>query len=206
MHNDSNTSSAEIPYGFCHCGCGQRTKINTRNDTAQGKVKGEPSKWRAGHHRRDNPIERFWSQVDRTASPTGCWLWIGLTRGNMGYGRISIAHKFHAVHRFSWELHNGKPVPEGVLVCHRCDVPACVNPDHLFLGTVNDNVADRVTKGRTNHGEEHPNARLTDSDIVEIRQLYSSRALTQVELAARFHVSSVAISCIVRRKTWKHVP
>lgn len=104
---------------------------------------------------RAQDIERFWGKVDRSAGPSGCWIWTG-GKFNHGYGRFWAAGKSIQAHRASWLLHNGG-IPHdgsfhGICVCHHCDVPACVNPNHLFLGTVNDNNQDRVNKGRSARG------------------------------------------------------
>ena len=92
--------------------------------------------------------DRFWGLVDKTA---GCWLWVGYVN-NCGYGRLRPAHSQPKVgaHRLSWELTNG-PIPDRMCVLHKCDNPACVNPEHLFLGTVQDNVNDMRQKGRDNY-------------------------------------------------------
>jgi len=88
--------------------------------------------------------ERFWAKVDKTDS---CWVWTGATL-RRGYGQIRIpVKKAKQAHRLSWEIHNG-PIPDGMLVCHKCDNPPCVNPAHLFLGTQSDNNKDCVRKGR----------------------------------------------------------
>ncbi len=109
-------------------------------------------------------------------------------------------------HRFSWELHFG-PVPGGLLVCHRCDNRRCVNPGHLFLGTAADNTADMIAKGRGNwaRGEAHGASKLSESDVVDIRELHDVEGFSQTTLACAFGVTHVAIWRIVRGKRWAHV-
>lgn len=97
--------------------------------------------------------ERFWSRVDK-AGANDCWLWTGGTVGRIGYGAFSIDNRSTSTHRVAWELTYG-PIPDGYHVLHRCDVRLCVNPDHLFLGTNADNMADRNAKGRCAHGPSH---------------------------------------------------
>lgn len=90
--------------------------------------------------------DRFWSKVDRSGGPDSCWLW----RGNLtplGYGRVGYAGRVVLAHRMAWEL-SVDDIPAGLWVLHRCDVPGCVNPAHLFLGTALDNARDRDVKGR----------------------------------------------------------
>ena len=87
--------------------------------------------------------ERIENRIVKDVS--GCWLWQGHLRD--GYGQVSVLGKPKAVHRIYWELINGT-IPEGILVCHRCDVRNCINPSHLFLGTVKENMQDKIKKGR----------------------------------------------------------
>ena len=151
--------------------------------------------------------ERFWEKVG-IRSPDECWEWAGYCDNN-GYGRIGEGGKRGRIliaSRLSWELHNG-PIPDGLWVLHRCDNPSCVNPGHLFLGTQRDNVLDMYAKGRGNRprGEAHVCARLTAEAIAEIRSTYMRGSISQRALGQQFGVSNVAISRIVRHKTWAHV-
>lgn len=140
---------------------------------------------------------------------SGCWLWTGETDGG-GYGAYVIAKRRLSdggyrrervkAHRLSWQLHRG-PIPDGLEVCHRCDVPGCVNPDHLFVGTHRVNMDDRNAKGRNQVGSNRYNARVTEDDVRAIR----SADATQRALAVRYGMSFQAINEICLRKTWKHV-
>lgn len=86
---------------------------------------------------------------------SGCWIWVGSRFPYMGYGRVKDGGRERLAHRVSWELATQAPVPDGMAVLHRCDNPPCVNPDHLFLGTLTDNNVDRMHKGRSSTGSDH---------------------------------------------------
>lgn len=157
--------------------------------------------------------ERFWKRVNMDGD--GCWEWTG-GRMATGYGSCSYNGRAETTHRISWELTYGG-IPEGLHVLHRCDNRVCVRPDHLFLGTHQDNMRDMVAKGRNHHpycspdnpshnrGSGHGLSKLTESDVQEIRRLYETGKWLQRELAEMFGVQRGTISGIVRRRGWKHV-
>lgn len=126
--------------------------------------------------------QRFAAQ-HMPVSESGCWLWIGSINAH-GYGGMRANEKTYAAHRYSWERKFGA-IPAGAHVCHKCDTPSCVNPDHLFLGSNRDNVADRENKGRGPQAERHPRARLSDLDVAAIRTSQDRRRA----IAARYGIS-----------------
>lgn len=142
-------------------------------------------------------IPRFWSRVRKTDS---CWLWEGYKINGYGVYADQLAH------RIAWTLGNG-PIPYGKIIRHSCNNPACVNPEHLFLGTHGDN--NRDTKG-ANHmrpafGERHGRAKLTVEKVREIRRLRGEGMLIK-DLAEQFGVSPAAICNTFNGKGWKSVP
>src|ERR1017187_1260619 len=113
---------------------------------------------------------RFWLKVQKLSEPNGCWVWLG-GMGPNGYGIFHLAtssKKVPATH-YSWELWTSRPVPKGILLCHKCDHPYCVNPEHLFLGTHKDNMRDMKDKRRSASGIKHHAHKLTENDIHTIR-------------------------------------
>jgi hypothetical protein len=132
-----------------------------------------------------------------------CWEWTGAT-DRWGYGKFHLkapSRRMILAHRASWIIHFGE-IPPGMCVLHRCDNPRCVNPEHLFLGSVADNNRDMVSKGRQAKGCTLSN--LTDSDVLAIRSRYANGE-TQASLAAEFGVASSRISQMCTGKTWKHL-
>jgi len=140
-----------------------------------------------------------WSLVDKS-HPDGCWNWTG-TITDQGYGRMRLNGRVVQATRVIWELVNG-PVPTGLFICHHCDNRRCVNPDHLFLGTQDDNMKDMAAKGRSCRGTKHFGAKLTDEDIIIIRQRYRNGNITQKQLADEFKVDASNIRLIVTGKSW----
>lgn len=144
---------------------------------------------------------RFWNKVKVISN--SCWEWQGGKNKN-GYGKFNVTYGFGeykdiSAHRYSYQL-KYKIIPADMWVCHTCDNPPCVNPDHLFLGNVQDNVNDCVAKNRHARGENNFNAKLTNQDVISIRERCNID-----QLAKEFDVSRRSILDIIDLKTWKHV-
>lgn len=140
---------------------------------------------------------RFWQRVARGE---GCWLWTSTRDKANGYGVMGRSNKTVGAHRLSWELTFG-PIPPGLFVCHHCDNRPCVRPDHLFLGTHEDNQRDKILKGRTPRGEDGSSAKLTEAAVLAILGSTDSTA----KLARAHNVSWSNIKFIRDRVTWKHL-
>ena len=148
--------------------------------------------------------DRFWSKVNKVEN--GCWLWTAATvLAGYGYFYLSTGQDISA-HRYSWILHNG-PIANGLCILHKCDVPPCVNIDHLFLGTLKDNTQDMLAKGRNDPpiGERSGSAKLTEGDVIKIREEYAAGGVTQRDIAKRYNVCRQTVSFVVQGKTWKHI-
>ena len=189
--------------GYCHCGCGRKTNIAKKSCTAKGYVKGEPMRFCHGHQKLPTTEERFWTKVKKT---DGCWNWIG-TKNATGYGIIGINGKNHLAHRYSYKLHIGK-IPIGMSILHHCDVPACVNPAHIFIGTQADNMADMAQKGRANggppSGEGNDNVKLTET---KVRAIFNDRenGMSFRSIGKKYSISHTQAWRILNGESWAHI-
>lgn len=182
-----------------------------------------------GHYDRTKrriPAEvRFWNKVNKNSGrfchekKTECWLWTGKPH-KCGYAYISLPSgkargDYILVHRFSYELHNGE-IPPSLIVCHSCEDRVnihdathklCVNPDHLRLGTYEENALDRVKSGRANsvHGEAQGSSKLTEDEVKDIREKYNTGNYSYGQLAVEYGVTKMPIASIIKRQSWKHI-
>ncbi len=145
-------------------------------------------------------IERFAKHVE---NGEGCKVWTG-SKNNKGYGLFRFLGKTTSAHRVAYTLYVGS-IPRKKHVLHTCDNPACVNINHLWLGTNADNMADKVNKGRQLKGESHPSSIFTNKKVVELRRLYETGNYTMNELAKRFKVKQTIVCNIINRKRWTEV-
>ncbi len=152
----------------------------------------------------ESDLRRFWEKVDRRG-PDECWPWLG-SKLPKGYGKLLFSGKMQLAHRLSFLMHHG-PVPCGLHVCHKCDNPPCVNPRHLWAGTMFDNMQDCSKKGRfptrreAIDGEKNQSAKLTEQQVAEIR----ASSGFQYEIAKKYGISQCQVSRIKRGEIWQHL-
>jgi len=147
-------------------------------------------------------LERFWGQV-RVLNSETCWPWTGL-KNKRGYGRFFFKNTDFVTHRISYFLSFGSLPP--LLVCHKCDNPRCVNPEHLFLATSPENTYDRNKKQRDARGEGHGMHKLSEAQVQEIRRLRFKQKMSTPKIAKLFQVTTTNIFWIVNGQSWKHLP
>lgn len=184
-----------IPDGYCHCGCGEKTRRAPYAIKARGLKRGDPHKFVSGHNSRVahprvlSPVE--YAEEDR-GYETPCWIWqkgVDHKGSESAYGRKWHEGRYHPAHRFYYERQYG-PLPAGLAPDHLCKVTLCVRPDHLEpVTTTENNRRSRSTP-------------LTDGDVENIRKTYDAGKTTQKELASLYGVRQATISRIVRRVRW----
>jgi hypothetical protein len=148
---------------------------------------------------------RFWAKVQK-GGPDDCWLWTSASNVH-GYGVIGRGGRGSErvlAHRLAWEWEHG-PIPPGLFCCHKCDVPACVRVDHLFLGTPADNIHDSMRKGRFIQGERQGASKLRADQVRAIRERYSAGGISQRELAAEYGISQQHVGTLIKLRAWGHV-
>ena len=154
-----------------------------------------------------NTIRRFWEKVN-VRGPDECWEWTAASL--RGYGKLKLprSRKLMYAHRLSWVLENGN-IPKGMLVCHTCDNPPCVNPGHLFLATQTGNMADARRKGRIPRGECKPNTSLKDAEVGEVRKIWDNwsgmRHGLIKRMAKAYKVDRRIMGDNVHRRAWDHL-
>ncbi len=151
---------------------------------------------------RKSLAERFWEKVD-IRGPDECWEWLGY-KDHAGYGEMRVDGKRQRSTHVLWYLRHGEYPPKGRLACHKCDNPSCLNPKHLYLGSQQSNVRDKVQRGRQAKGEQAGPA-MTEAQVHAIRAGLE-RGETQKSIAHWLRVTTRTIGNISRRKTWKHLP
>lgn len=215
---------ADLAGGLCNAKCGTWSMSGatirasqTSGPRAVGTSRG-PDPQDAGGPMDERTLERFLAKVEKqneVTSPhvdTPCWIWTA-SRYPSGYGvmriKINGEWKSRAAHRLHFEHHNGAipgnvPGSRGWLVCHRCDVRHCVNPEHLFLGSNRDNAQDMSRKGRSPRGERGGLAKITRAQAIAIARA-TAAGETVESIAARHSIGKTAVSDIRRGRTWSHV-
>ncbi len=149
---------------------------------------------------RNRPVKERFDEKWIPEPYSGCWIWTSTT-DQLGYGHFYLNGAAFS-HRVSWTIYRGE-IPKGMNVCHKCDTPSCVNPDHLFLGTDADNIRDAVRKGRWSdaRGEAHGNSKLTNEQVTAIRndpRIYD-------EIKADYGIARSHVCRIKRRQAWSHI-
>lgn len=189
-----------------------------RPHNARGYCFGHYERWKKlGHPDAGRPLnthvrpeatmlDRILRRIDPGLSDSECWPWRGAlggrkSRTGVGYGKFTVQGRQYDAHRVSWEIHNQRPVPDGLHILHTCDNPLCVNPRHLVAGTNDDNVCDMVSKRRHTFGERNPRAVLTEEAVADIR----ASALDRGALAEKYGVGRGTINDVIAHRAWAHV-
>ena len=169
------------------CGC-LNTEVRRKNAFSMGKAN------------KQNFKKRFFKYIKKTES---CWIWIGDIEVS-GYGRFWYKGKTQKAHRLAYTKLKKKKIKKGLLICHKCDNPKCVNPDHLFQGTILENLKDRDAKNRQAKGSVNGNSKLTEEKVIKILKLIKKEKKSS-DIAKIYNVSWSTIDRIKKNKIWKHI-
>lgn len=154
-------------------------------------------------------IKRKAKEIRFIRDGAGCFICVSHSKDRCGYPKLNANKKNMTVSRYIFKMFNPDIEVNGLEVRHICDKPACINPDHLIIGTHLDNMRDMKSRGRSNHpdqkGERHSQSILSVEKVLDIRALWDSRKLSQREIAFKFGISQPHVSDIVTHKAWSHI-
>lgn len=153
----------------------------------------------------DRELAGFWQRVAIADSEDGCSLWTG-RRDRDGYGRYWVRSRREnmGAHRLALELHSGL-IPEGMVICHTCDRPACVNPAHLVADSQAANIADATRKKRMARGARNGKAKMSEKEVIEARRRYKEAGVPIRQLAREYNLDAASMRAIIRRRHWTHI-
>jgi hypothetical protein len=157
-----------------------------------------------GKQMKTNPSIEYIKKMSNVIESSNCWEWGG-SKDKDGYGLMHVCKKLKRVHRVSYEVNSGEPIPNGIWVLHKCDNPGCCNPAHLFLGTSRDNINDCIKKKRWVYGDANGKSKLNWYKVNQIRKRYAAGEATQTKLSKEYGVSQTVIHNILKFKSWHTV-
>lgn len=188
---------------LCLCECGTKKVFNSGALTSGTTI--SCGCYRSIHAKDYKEVlkERLLKNI--LINENGCWVW-QKSKHRQGYGNVAFKRKCRLAHRVSWEIFKGN-LDKDILVCHKCDNPPCINPDHLFLGTDRDNSLDAFAKGRIQRykGSDHYYSKLNDENVIAIRNM-RKKGKTQEYLSKVFSVNISTIKDVLSRRSWMHLP